>query len=106
PTGGFPNVIIGVPKEIKTREYRVGLVPAGAKAFINAGHKVFVEKGAGEGAGIKDGDYERVGVKLLKSADDLWKRSEMIIKVKEPIEPEYKRIQTSQKIGRASCRER
>jgi alanine dehydrogenase len=89
-------VIIGVPKEIKTREYRVGLVPAGAKAFIGAGHKVYVEKGAGEGAGIRDNEYERVGVKILKSADDLWKKSEMIIKVKEPIEPEYKRIQNNQ----------
>ena len=90
------TVIIGVPKEIKTREYRVGLIPAGAKAFINAGHKVFVEKGAGEGAGIRDNEYERVGVKILKSADDLWKRAEMIVKVKEPIEPEYKRIQNEQ----------
>jgi alanine dehydrogenase len=85
-----------VPKEIKTREYRVGLVPAGAKAFIGAGHKVYIEKGAGEGAGIRDNEYERVGAKILKSADDLWKKSEMIIKVKEPIEPEYKRIQNSQ----------
>jgi alanine dehydrogenase len=89
-------VIIGVPKEIKTREYRVGLVPAGAKAFIGAGHKVYVEKGAGEGAGIRDNEYERVGCKILKSADDLWKRAEMVIKVKEPIEPEYKRIQDGQ----------
>jgi alanine dehydrogenase len=90
------NVIIGVPKEIKTREYRVGLIPAGAKAFINAGHKVFVEKGAGEGAGIPDEQYEQAGVKIVKSADELWKRAEMIIKVKEPIEPEYKRIQNEQ----------
>lgn len=89
-------MIIGVPKEIKTREYRVGLVPAGAKAFIGAGHQVFVEKGAGEGAGIPDGEYERVGAKIVKSANDLWKRSEMIIKVKEPIEPEYDRMQDSQ----------
>ncbi len=89
-------MIIGVPKEIKTREYRVGLVPAGAKAFVNAGHKVYVEKGAGEGAGIRDNEYERVGVKILKSASDLWKKSEMIIKVKEPIAPEYERIQTGQ----------
>jgi alanine dehydrogenase len=85
-------VIIGVPKEIKTREYRVGLVPAGVKGFVGSGHKVFVEKGAGEGAGIPDGEYERAGAKMVKTADELWKRSEMIIKVKEPIPAEYERI--------------
>ncbi len=89
-------MIIGVPKEIKTREYRVGLVPAGAKAFIGSNHTVFVEKGAGEGAGISDADYERVGAKIVNSADELWKRAEMVIKVKEPIEPEYERMQEGQ----------
>jgi alanine dehydrogenase len=89
-------MIIGVPKEIKTREYRVGLVPAGTRAFVNAGHKVYVEKGAGEGAGIKDSDYERVGAKIAKGPDEIWKRAEMVIKVKEPIEPEYERIQSEQ----------
>src|SRR5438874_3305013 len=87
---------IGVPKEIKTREYRVGLVPAGAKAFIGAGHKVFVEKSAGEGSGIPDAEYSRVGCELVKGADEVWKRSEMIVKVKEPVPEEYERIQTSQ----------
>ncbi len=89
-------MIIGVPKEIKTREYRVGLVPAGAKAFVNHGHKVFVERGAGEGAGIPDGEFEKAGCKMLKSADEIWKRAEMVIKVKEPIEPEYERMQVGQ----------
>jgi len=89
-------VIIGVPKEIKTREYRVGLVPAGVKAFTGAGHKVFIERGAGEGAGIADEEYVKAGGKLLKKADDIWQRAEMIIKVKEPIEPEYARIQNGQ----------
>jgi alanine dehydrogenase len=87
-----PTVIIGVPKEIKTREYRVGLVPAGVKGFVGSGHKVLVEKGAGEGAGIPDADYERAGARLVKSADEVWKRAEMIIKVKEPVQPEYERI--------------
>jgi alanine dehydrogenase len=89
-------VIVGVPKEIKTREYRVGMTPAIAKAYIDSKHTVLVEKGAGEGAGIVDADYEAVGAKIIKSADELWKRAEMIVKVKEPIEPEYKRMQPGQ----------
>ena len=89
-------MIVGVPKEIKTREYRVGMTPAIAKAYVTAGHTVLIEKGAGEGAGITDGEYERVGAKIIKGADELWKRSEMIVKVKEPIEPEYKRMQSEQ----------
>src|SRR5436190_15679471 len=90
------HVIVGVPKEIKTREYRVGMTPAIAKAYVTAGHQVFVEKTAGEGAGITDAEYERVGAKMVKTADELWKRAEMIVKVKEPIEPEYKRMQQGQ----------
>lgn len=89
-------MIVGVPKEIKTREYRVGMTPAIAKAYITAGHTVLVEKAAGEGAGLPDGEYERVGAKIVKSADEVWKRSEMIVKVKEPIEPEYARMQENQ----------
>ena len=89
-------MIVGVPKEIKTREYRVGMTPAIAKAYVSNGHTVLIEKGAGEGAGLVDGDYERVGAKLVKSADEVWKRAEMIVKVKEPIEAEYARIQSGQ----------
>ncbi len=89
-------MIVGVPKEIKTREYRVGMTPAIAKAYVTAGHTVLVEKSAGEGAGLPDLEFERVGAKMIKSADEVWKRSEMIVKVKEPIEPEYKRMQPGQ----------
>jgi len=89
-------VIIGVPKEIKTREYRVGMVPAGVRAVVSSGHTVLVEKGAGEGSGITDDDYLRVGAQLVKTADEVWKRAEMIVKVKEPVEAEYERIQNGQ----------
>ncbi len=89
-------MIIGVPKEIKTRENRVGLVPAGAKAFVGAGHTVLVEEGAGVGSGIPDAEYERVGAQLVKSADEVWRRAEMIIKVKEPVPEEYGRIREGQ----------
>jgi alanine dehydrogenase len=93
---GRQVVIIGVPKEVKTREFRVGMVPAGARAHVASGHQVFVQAGAGEGAGIPDAEYLRVGAQILPTADEVWKRSEMIVKVKEPIEEEYARIQTGQ----------
>lgn len=85
-------MIVGLPKEIKDNEYRVGLTPAGARALTDAGHKVIVEKAAGEGSGFEDGLYEKAGGQILDSADDVWAGAEMIVKVKEPIEPEYPRM--------------
>ncbi len=89
-------MIIGVPKEIKTNEYRVALVPAGSEALISAGHEVLIEKGAGLGAGFTDADYEATGAKLIDTADEVWERAEMILKVKEPIEPEWPRLREDQ----------
>jgi alanine dehydrogenase len=85
-------MIIGLPKEIKDNEYRVGLTPAGVRALTDAGHRVVVEKSAGEGSGFEDALYERAGAELIPSADDVWAEAEMIVKVKEPIEPEYPRM--------------
>jgi alanine dehydrogenase len=82
-------VIVGLPKEIKDNEYRVGLTPAGVRALTDAGHQVIVEKGAGEGSGFEDALYQRAGARLIDSADDVWKTADMIVKVKEPIAPEY-----------------
>jgi alanine dehydrogenase len=89
-------VIIGVPKEIKTREFRVGMVPAGVRALTASGHTVLVEQNAGVGSGIPDAEYQRVGAEIVRSADDVWKRAEMIVKVKEPLQPEYERMQPNQ----------
>ncbi|RKH08988.1 alanine dehydrogenase [Corallococcus sp. CA053C] len=89
-------MIVGVPKEIKTREYRVGMVPAGVRALTSAGHTVLVETNAGVGSGIPDSEYQRVGAQIITSADEVWKRSEMVVKVKEPIAPEYERMQPGQ----------
>jgi alanine dehydrogenase len=89
-------VIVGVPKEIKTREYRVGMVPAGVRALTSAGHTVLVETNAGVGSGIPDSEYQRVGAQIISTADEVWKRAEMIVKVKEPIAPEYERMQPGQ----------
>jgi alanine dehydrogenase len=85
-------VIVGLPKEIKDNEYRVGLTPAGVRALTDAGHRVVVERNAGEGSGFEDSLYEKAGAQLLNSADDVWAEAEMIVKVKEPIEPEYPRM--------------
>ncbi|MFN2415492.1 MAG: alanine dehydrogenase [Pyrinomonadaceae bacterium] len=85
-------MIVGLPKEIKDNEYRVGLTPAGVRALNDAGHKVVVEKSAGEGSGFEDSLYEKAGARILDSADDVWAEAEMVVKVKEPIEPEYPRM--------------
>jgi len=87
---------IGLPKEIKDNEYRVGLTPAGVRAFTDAGHNVFVEKSAGEGSGFGNELYEKAGAKILETADDVWGEGDMIVKVKEPVAPEYPRMRENQ----------
>ena len=91
-------MIIGVPKEIKTNENRVALVPAGSEALVNAGHTVFIERGAGAGSGFTDEAYEATGATILETADEVWERAEMIMKVKEPIAPEWPRMRDGQVI--------
>ncbi|MEO8043242.1 MAG: alanine dehydrogenase [Acidobacteriota bacterium] len=87
---------VGLPKEIKDNEYRVGLTPAGVQALAHAGHEVFVQKTAGEGSGFTDDQYVKAGGQLLDTADDVWKTGDMIVKVKEPIAPEYPRMRENQ----------
>jgi len=87
---------IGLPKEIKDNEYRVGLTPAGVQALTQAGHDVYVQKTAGEGSGFTDEQYVKAGGKLLETADDIWQTGDMIVKVKEPIAPEYPRMRDNQ----------
>ncbi len=87
---------IGVPKEIKQGESRVGMTPAGVAELIKHGHKVFVQHTAGEGSGFPDAAYEHVGAEILPTIEDVYTQSEMIIKVKEPIEPEYALIRKDQ----------
>jgi alanine dehydrogenase len=87
---------IGVPKEIKTNENRVALVPAGAEALVAAGHQVTVERGAGEGSGFSDDQYTAVGARIAPDADGTWRDAEMIIKVKEPIRVEWPRMRDGQ----------
>jgi len=91
-------MIIGVPKEIKTNENRVALVPAGAEAFVTRGHEVFLEQGAGLGSGFPDQAYVAAGAKILPTADAVWTKAEMIMKVKEPIALEWPRMRPGQVI--------
>jgi alanine dehydrogenase len=87
---------IGVPKEIKTNENRVALVPAGVEALVGHGHTVLVEKGAGEGSGFPDDLYLKAGAKIAPTADATWADADMILKVKEPIKVEWPRMRKGQ----------
>ncbi|MEO9964430.1 MAG: alanine dehydrogenase [Reichenbachiella sp.] len=89
-------MIIGVPKEIKNNENRVALTPAGVKELKKEGHQVYVQATAGEGSGFADAEYVSVGAELLPTIEDVYAKAEMIIKVKEPIEAEYKLIKEDQ----------
>lgn len=92
----FEVMIIGVPKEIKNNENRVALTPAGAQELIKRGHTVYVQSTAGEGSGFQDSEYESAGAKMLPTIEETYDIAEMIMKVKEPIEPEYKLIKENQ----------
>jgi alanine dehydrogenase len=89
-------MLIGVPKEIKNRENRVGVVPGGVAQLIAAGHKVIIQKGAGLGAGIPDEKFVAAGAQIVETKEDVWGRADMVMKVKEPIEPEYKLMRDGQ----------
>ncbi len=82
-------MIIGLPKEIKNNEFRVGLTPGAVGAYVNAGNSVYVEKGAGLGAGFEDAEYIANGAVILDTAKEVWDIAEMIVKVKEPLQSEY-----------------
>ncbi len=89
-------MLIGVPKEIKTNENRVALVPAAAEDLTAAGHRILVETGAGVGSGFEDDQYVAAGAGIAPDADTVWASADMIMKVKEPIEAEWKRIRSGQ----------
>lgn len=89
-------MIIGIPKEIKNNENRVALTPAGAQEFVKRGHTVFVQTTAGVNSGFPDDAYEAVGARILPDIEAVYAAAEMIIKVKEPIAPEYKLVRKGQ----------
>lgn len=83
-------MIIGCVKEIKNNENRVGLTPDGVKKLVKAGNKILIEKSAGVGSGFSDAEYKKAGAQILPKASDVWQKSEMIVKIKEPLKVEYK----------------
>ncbi len=89
-------MIVGVPREVKDNEYRVALTPEGARELTHAGHRVLIEKGAGEGSSLYEDRYTRAGAEFLPTAEDVWRSSDMILKVKEPIASEYDLMQEGQ----------
>jgi alanine dehydrogenase len=89
-------MIIGVPKEIKNNEYRVAITPSGVREFVKHGHQVLIETSAGVGSAITDADYQNVGATILPTADEVWAKAELVLKVKEPIAAEYSRMRSGQ----------
>lgn len=89
-------MLIGVPKEIKNQEYRVGLVPASVRELVSLGHKVLIQSGAGKGIGFEDQAYEKAGATISKSAEEIFAKAEMIVKVKEPQPNECKMLREDQ----------
>jgi alanine dehydrogenase len=85
-------VIVGVPKEVKTDEYRVAITPAGVRELTTSGHTVYVEQGAGVGSSIPDVEFIATGAKIVADPDDIWAESDMILGVKEPGAEEYHRL--------------
>ncbi len=82
-------MLVGVPKEIKTDEYRVAMIPVGVEELTRAGHKVLVQAGAGQGSGIADDHYARHGAEIVAGAEEVWQRADLVVKVKEPLPPEW-----------------
>src|SRR2546425_8295051 len=82
-------MIVGVPKEIKDHEFRVGLTPDGARALVKAGHRVLMEAGAGAGSGLDDPSYRAAGAEMVSDKTALFERADLIVKVKEPLPAEY-----------------
>jgi alanine dehydrogenase len=89
-------MIVGVPSEIKVHESRVALTPEGVSELISAGHEVLIQDGAGIGSAITNADYDAAGATIVATADDLWNAAELVLKVKEPIDPEYSKMRKGQ----------
>ena len=89
-------MIIGVPAEVKNNEYRVGMIPAGVRQLVKAGHNVLVQKDAGEGSGVTNAEYEEAGAVIVPTPEDVYGAADMIVKVKEPVAGEYDLVREGQ----------
>src|SRR2546423_9106708 len=93
---GKATMLVGVPKEIKDSEYRVGLIPSAVRELAANGHEVIVEQRAGLGAGLADADYESVGATIVSAADEVYASADLVVKVKEPLAEERKKLRRGQ----------
>src|SRR3990167_8916887 len=89
-------MIIGIPKEIKDREYRVAIAPSGVDVLVKAGHEVIIENAAGVGSSLSDEEYVNAGAEMVTTAHEVFKRADMIVKVKEPLDQEYPLLRKNQ----------
>ena len=89
-------MIVGVPKEIKVHESRVAITPEGVSEFVHAGHSVLIQDGAGVESAITNEDFKQAGATIVATADDVWQKADLVLKVKEPIEPEYSKMRKGQ----------
>src|SRR5213080_2479840 len=89
-------MLVGVPKEIKTDEYRVAMIPVGVEELTRAGHKVLIQAGAGQGSGISDEQYAANGAEIIANATEIWSRADLIVKVKEPMSAEWPMLRAGQ----------
>ena len=89
-------MIVGVPKEIKVHESRVAITPEGVSEFVHAGHTVLIQDGAGIASAITNEDFKQAGATIVATADDVWQKADLVLKVKEPIEPEYLKMRKGQ----------
>jgi alanine dehydrogenase len=89
-------MIVGVPKEIKVHESRVAITPEGVSEFVHAGHTVLIQDGAGVASAITNEDFKQAGATIVATADDVWQKADLVLKVKEPIEPEYLKMRKGQ----------
>src|SRR5690349_5550845 len=96
PPGKGAEVKVAIPREVKNHEYRVAITPAGVNEFVRHGHQVFVEAGAGAGSSIADEEFINAGATIVQGPDETWAAGELVLKVKEPIEEEYGRMQPGQ----------
>jgi alanine dehydrogenase len=97
-------MLVGVPKEIKDNEFRVGMTPAAVAELVHHGHQVIVERSAGTGSGLSDEEYIRAGAKIVGTGTEVFAAAEMIVKVKEPLADERKRLRGGQISRRISSR--
>ena len=95
-------MLVGTPKEIKDHEDRVGLVPSSVRELVAAGHKVIIEKNAGAGIGIADAAYVKAGAAIVDSPDEIFATADMVVKVKEPLEIERKKLREGQTLWTVS----